>query len=126
MMPDNVYRSNIYEPIHIHGRFKPNGSSAIDNSVNKGPRGWTVAYAATGVYTITLDQKYSQCIFAEAHLSIAAATDAGVQVGAIDVSSAKTVVLHGVTPSDGNALEFTADADTWVHFHLVLAGTVTK
>ena len=44
----------------LNGSFKPNGASAIDNTLNQG-EGFTVAYTTTGVYTVTFSDKYGKC-----------------------------------------------------------------
>jgi len=50
----------------IAGTFKPNGTSAIDNTVNAGA-GWTVASTAVGKYVITLDDKYPGLLSGQCH-----------------------------------------------------------
>ncbi len=118
---------NIPEPLIISGRFRPNGSSAIDNTLNKGPNGWTVARTSTGVYTITFTQKYYQCVNADAWFSSANPQNALVQPGIIDVASGKTFVVKCVQSSDGStAVDLASDANTWIHFQAILAGTQGK
>lgn len=104
----------------ISGSFRPNGSSAIDNTLNTGS-GFTVAYTTTGVYTITLSDSYVALVSAQATIAMNAATDLVPQWGAIDVVTAKTLVLRAnaaATPTD-----IASNADNRIHFTLVLRNT---
>lgn len=51
----------------VAGTFKPNGTSAIDNTVNKGA-GWTVARTAVGKFIVTLDSVYPGLLSAQVSL----------------------------------------------------------
>ena len=104
----------------IAGTFKPNGSSAIDNTVNAGA-GWTVAYTATGKYTITLDDKYPGLLSAQCSLQHNGAGDKKVHWGVIDVSSAKTLVIFNI--AGASAADLAAHQYNLIHFTLILRNT---
>ena len=78
------------------GSFRPNGSSAVDNTLNTG-NGFTVAYTSTGKYTITLSDKYNSLLAGHLTLAMTAVSGNSLEWGAIDVSSAKTLVINNVT-----------------------------
>ena len=104
----------------ISGSFAPNGASAISSSSVLGA-GFTVARSGVGEYTITLNDSWVAVDSATATLQMAAATDLLLQWGAIDVVTAKTLVLRaqaGATPT-----EIAANAANRVHFELVLRNT---
>ena len=104
----------------IAGTFKPNGSSAIDNTVNKGA-GWTVSRSAVGKYVITLDDKYPGLLSGQVSLQHNGAGDKKVHWGSIDVSSAKTLEIWAITTA--SAADLAAHADNHVHFCLILRNT---
>lgn len=83
--------------------------------------GYSVAKTDTGVYTITLEDKYNACLAACATVQAATAVDLVAQVKSVDVTSAKTVVLNlnaGATPTEPSAV-------TVVNFVLVLQNSST-
>lgn len=104
----------------ISGSFRPNGSSAIDNTLNTGS-GFTVAYTSTGLYTITLADSYVALVSANATFAMNAATDVVPQWGAIDVVTAKTLVLRSLAGS--SVTDIASNANNRVHFTLVLRNT---
>ena len=104
----------------VAGRFKPNGSSAIDNTANLG-NGFTVARTTTGTYTITLDDVYPGYISAQCSLQHNGAGDKKLHFGAIDVSSAKTIVIYNIEGT--SAADLAAHANNHVHFVLFLRNT---
>lgn len=99
----------------IAGSFTTAGSS--DPSVTTG-KGFTVAHSATGTYTITLDDKYPGLLAATATLQSSSSSDSVVQLGDIDVTSAKTLVVRTLTA--GSDADLTGPI---VHFNLVLRNT---
>jgi len=103
----------------IAGTFKPNGSSAIDNTANKGA-GWTVARTGTGEYTVTLDDVYPGLLSAQVSLQHNGAGDKKVHWGAIDLA-AKTLKIFAITTA--SAADLAAHASNHVHFLLVLRNT---
>lgn len=106
--------------ITIAGSFRPNGTSAIDNTLNTG-KGFSVARTNQGVFTITLDEVYPGLISALATIQMASATDLVPQWGAIDVSSAKTLVLN--TNAVATPTDIADNASNRVHFTLLLRNT---
>ena len=110
----------------IAGTFKPNGSSAIDNTANAGA-GFTVERTGTGQYTVTLDDGYPGLISAQATAALNSAAATFMQItGAHDVTTAKTVVFTALTTSSTAApvaADIAAHAHNHVHFVLVLRNT---
>lgn len=103
----------------ITGSFKPNGASAIDNTLNKG-EGWTVAYTATGVYTVTLANKYGACQAVTASLRQETRTQV-VEVASCDPSSAGTILIHGFAVGSTTLADITAATNTRIDFIAVLS-----
>ena len=110
----------------IAGTFKPNGSSAIDNTANAGA-GFTVERTGTGQYTVTLDDGYPGLISAQATAALNSAAATFMQItGAHDVTTAKTIVFTALTTSTTAApaaTDIAAHAHNHVHFVLVLRNT---
>tara|TARA_R100000458_G_C8268057_1_gene242919 strand:- start:1699 stop:2079 length:381 start_codon:yes stop_codon:yes gene_type:complete len=104
----------------ICGSFCPNGSSAVDNDSNTGT-GFTVARGGTGSFTVTLDAKYPGLLSGQCSLALNAVADSKVQFGAIDVASAKTVVINVITTA--SAADIAANANNRIHFCLFLRNT---
>ena len=120
----------------IAGSFAPNGSSAIAASGVEGI-GVTVARTTTGVFTVTLASTYSSMVCANLTLALAtassAASDNRLELGAIDVASAKTIVIRNIkavhidhsTPASSVALtcaaaDIAANAANRIHFMFLL------
>jgi|TARA_R110000772_G_scaffold56813_1_gene129123 hypothetical protein len=103
----------------VAGTFKPNGTSAIDNTVNKGA-GWTVARTAVGKFIVTLDSVYPGLLSAQVSLQHNGAGDKKVHWGAIDIA-AKTLEIFSITTA--SAADLAAHAQNHVHFVLFLRNT---
>ena len=103
----------------VAGTFKPNGTSAIDNTVNKGA-GWTVARTAVGKFIVTLDSVYPGLLSAQVSLQHNGAGDKKVHWGAIDIA-AKTLDIFCITTA--SAADLAAHAQNHVHFVLFLRNT---
>ena len=110
----------------IAGPFKPNGSSAIDNTANAGT-GFTVERTGTGQYTVTLDESYPGLISAQATAALNSAAATFMQItGAHDVTTAKTIVFTALSTSSTAApaaADIAAHAHNHVHFCLFLRNT---
>ena len=104
----------------VCGSFKPNGSGAVDNDDNTGA-GWTVARGGVGIFTVTLGDIYPGILSATCSVALSAVADTLVQFGAIDVVSAKTLVINVIT--GGSAADIAANAANRIHFCLVLRNT---
>ena len=92
-----------------------------DDTANAG-LGWSGANSGTGIYTITLEDKYNALLACTATIqSTTGADDYNVCIASHDVSSAKTIVLH-VYKSDGDGTATLTDlGDTdEVHFSAFL------
>lgn len=78
--------------------------------------GWSVVKTSAGVYTVTLEDKYVDLLSATATVAAETAVDLVPQVGAVDVKSARTVVVRlnaAAVPTEPTAV-------TDVHFVLHL------
>ena len=110
----------------IAGTFKPNGSSAIDNTANAGT-GFTVERTGTGEYTVTLDESYPGLISAQATAALNTAAATFMQItGAHDVTTNKTIVFTALVTSGtgaSTATDIAAHAHNHVHFCLFLRNT---
>ncbi len=104
----------------VAGSFTTNSSSSPDSANNTG-KGWSVARTGTGELTVTLEDTYGGLISAQCSLALNAAADSKVQFGAIDVTSAKTVVIRTITGT--SAADIAANANNRVHFALFLRNT---
>jgi hypothetical protein len=104
----------------VCGSFKPNAGSAVDNTANTGA-GWTVARSGTGIFTVTLGDKYPGLLSGQCSLALNAVADSKVQFGAIDVASAKTLVINVITGA--SAADIGAHANNRIHFCLFLRNT---
>lgn len=106
----------------ISGSFAPNGASAVASTSVKG-KGFSVARTGAGVFTITLQDAYVALLAGHCSLQLATAADQYVQLGAIDVVSAKTVVINVWDISDAALADIAANAGNRIHFTLVLSNS---
>lgn len=104
----------------VTGSFTTNGSSDPDSDNNTG-KGWSVARTGTGELTVTLEDTYPALLSGNCSLGLNAAGDSQVQFGAIDVVTAKTIVIRTITA--GSAADIAANANNRVHFTLCLRNT---
>ena len=104
----------------IAGSFLPNGSSAVASATTTG-QGYSVVRTNTGLFTITLTDKYNSLISGQVSLALNAVAQTVVQFGAIDVSSAKTITINAVT--SGSAADIASNANNRIHFLLILSNT---
>ena len=108
--------------VTVRGSFVPNGSSAIDNTQNRG-RGWTVAYTTTGVYTVTFRSKYGVRLCAKAHLVQATRTQ-DVEVASCAPATG-VMVLHGFARGGTTLADITAAAGTRIDFEVTFSEALT-
>lgn len=106
--------------VKISGSFAPNGSSAVSSASVKG-KGFSVARTSAGLFTVTLEDKYVALISGKCQLQLASAADQMAQLGAIDVTSAKTVQIRVWDISDGAVADVAANANNRIHFELTLS-----
>ena len=104
----------------VGGSFTTIGSSSPDSANNTG-KGWSVARTGTGELTVTLEDTYSALISGQCSLALNAAGDSKVQFGAVDVVTAKTIVIRTITGT--SAADIAANANNRVHFTLFLRNT---
>lgn len=99
----------------VAGGFRPNGAGAIDNTLNVGTKGWTVARTGAGQFTITLDDGYPSVVAVVGMSQLNAALDGFIQGrGALDVTTAKTMVLENMIGAV--ATDIASNANNWVYF----------
>lgn len=106
--------------VRISGRFFPNGSGAIDNTLNQGKKGWTVARTAQGVYTLTLERRWMKLVPLGLGLQLNSAAARIAQWGAftptVDGTGWQCVIR--VVDGSGAAQDVAADANNSIGFEL--------
>ncbi len=102
----------------ICGSFAPNGTGAIDAASNSGI-GWSVVRTDVGLFTVTLQDKWVGLFSGQVSVQLAAGGARAAQFGAIDVVSARTVVIRTVG-ADGSPGDIDANANNRIHFELRL------
>lgn len=105
----------------VAGSFTPNGTGAIDNTLNKGQ--FTVTYSATGVYTIQLPDKYSAALYVACSL-VQGSHAQYVEVASVD-AAAGTIVLNSFTEGGTTPAAVTAAAGTSIGFVAVFDDALT-
>ena len=98
----------------ISGSFRPNGSSAISSTHNKG-LGWSVAHTSTGLYTVTLTPSIQTIISVLPSLTLVAASNTHVQIQGAPVASTGTFVIANWLSGTGLA-DVASDAANWINF----------
>ena len=106
----------------IAGSFAPNGGSAVDADSIKG-KGFSVARTSTGLFTITLQDAYTALLAGNATLQLTAADDKFVQIGAVDVVSAKTIQIRVWDISGAAVADVSAAAGNRINFELFLSNS---
>ena len=102
----------------IAGSFAPNGSSALSAAAVKG-KGFTVAYTSTGLYTLTLQDKYVDLISAVCQVQLAAGDDKYLQVGSYSAAN-KTLEIRCWDASGAAVADIAANANNRINFVLVM------
>jgi hypothetical protein len=123
----NLTRSQVLNrgEVIICGSFAPNGAGAVDAASNKGI-GWSVARTGVGAFTVTLEDKWIAVLSGQAQLQLAAVAGQVAQLGATDVTSAKTVEVRVVDTATGLTADVAADANNRIHFELRLKNSTTN
>ncbi len=104
--------------------FLPNGSSAVDQDSIKGRGIASVAWTATGKFTITLADSYVALMSASFLIAMTSEADLNPQIGAVDVVTAKTIKL--VILAAGSGTDIASNAANRVYGTLFLRNsTVT-
>lgn len=114
-------RALVRELIPIVGSFAPNGSSALDATKVEG-LGFSVAYTSTGLYTVTLTDKYHELVSAHANLQLTTGDDKFCQLGVVDLSS-KTIQIRVWDISGAAVADVAADAGNRINFTFWLRNT---
>ena len=110
------------EVVRQCGRFRPNGNSAPDNTLNKGLKGVTITRDDVGDFTATFDEVGYDLLDAKFTLWSATPVNSTVTPGAYD-SSAKTLKFFCRTADTGADLDPASDADTWISIDLTWQNT---
>lgn len=105
------------ETVSQSGRFRGNGTTTTDNTLNEGLLGMTVVRNGVGDFTVTLDEVGSELLHVDATVWVPTALDQIACPGAYD-SSAKTIEIYVFTCSTGAAVDPADDADAWVSLTL--------
>lgn len=105
----NPVRSRTRELVFVAGSFLPNGSSALASSSPTTGNGFTVARSSVGKFIVTLADAYPSNVAPRAELRMAGSHPYKVQVGAVDVSSAKTIELYVVSLEQVGVVKTAAD-----------------
>ena len=116
LKPIRTMNKNVVE---IAGRFRPNGSSAVSNTYNVG-RGWTVARSNTGLFTITMTDRFTALNKASAVVWSATAQNLKAQIAAFTVGPTATATVQIRLVANGTATDMASDAGSWVSFGLSL------
>lgn len=126
MASRNLFKFQGFIPggVIIAGRFKPNGSSAMDQTETYG-RGFTVAYTSTGLYTITFTDKYNQLISFVPSLAEGTAGDQYV-IGGTYTASAKTMTIQAWDVSGAALADIAAATNNYISFIAVFMNSSLK
>lgn len=105
------------ELVTITGSFLPAGTGAVTGVTGKG---FTVARSDVGKFTVTLTDTYQSLIGVSLTLGLATAADQVLQLGAVDVTSAKTIVINVWDISDAAVADISANAANRIYFTFFL------
>jgi hypothetical protein len=97
--------------------FAPAGTGA-PTSV-KGAGILSVVWTSTGLFTITLKDKWAALLACNATLQLAAAAARYIQLGTIDLAGAKTIQVR-VIDATGTVQDVAANANNVIHLELIL------
>jgi hypothetical protein len=103
--------------VMLQGSFAPDTANAPTTVKGKG---FSVARTSTGLFTITLQDTYQHLISGQVSLQLAAGDDKFVQLGAVDVASAKTIQIRVWDISGGAVADIAANANNRINFSLLL------
>jgi hypothetical protein len=101
---------------HYCGRFTTNATADPDIVIGEG---YTVAYSATGVFTITFDQYFDVVLCAQAFLNAAATTEVRASVTSFTAGSsaanATLVISTAILDTGAYVADASSDGD-YIHF----------
>lgn len=112
----------------ISGSFRPNTAGALVSTLGSG---FTVVRTSTGLFTVTLNEKYMRLLSGQIEQGRSAIANHGYQFGLTDVSGAKTVqirswVVTGAGDSTGIVGDVASNASNWIHFKLLLSNDTVQ
>lgn len=115
-------RSEVLGVSVFSGSFAPNGSSAVDATLNLG-QNFSVTRTGTGAFSLVLRSVNGRrVVSAQAHLRLATPADSVVQVGSVTPSTTDgsvTIVLTVLTA--GAAADIAANANNRISFDIMVA-----
>jgi hypothetical protein len=103
--------------VYVQGSFAPDTANAPTTVRGSG---FSVARTSTGLFTITLQDKYVSLLSAQVSLQLATGDDKMLQLGAIDVISARTIQIRVWDISGGAVADIAANANNRINFLLLL------
>lgn len=106
-------------PVMIAGHIDLASNAAVSTTTKI--KGASVEKTSTGVYTITLEDKYSSLISANVTPMLSATAAIAVEIVSADVTSAKTIVLRTKSTATNNAAD--VGAATVLYVNLVLGNS---
>lgn len=108
--------------IEMDGRFFPDSSSAVDNTLNKG-HGFSVVRTGVGAYSIVLEDDFLELVNFSVDMQLDAVGDMDAEIGDIDLAN-KIIQIRVVKKSDGTAVEAGAyDANQSIAFKFAFKKT---
>lgn len=125
-MASRLWKQQVYHLIPnltiITGSFAPSGTSSPTTVLPSTNAGFTVERTGVGQFTITLSDSYPLLISAQVSLQLNSADDKIIQLGAIDVTSTKTIIMQVLDNAAGTitASDISANANNRIHFLLIL------
>ena len=105
------------EKLSIKGSFPTNGSSSPTSFAGEGIA--SVVRSGTGTFTITLSDKYPSYEFVDAALQMGTPDGSMAVPAAVNVASAKTIVIVTLNASNA-AADIAAAASNRVNFEIVV------
>lgn len=104
--------------VRCAGRFFPQGAGAIVNANNQGKKGWTVVWTSTGLFTITLLNRWMKVVPLGLGLQLAAAADRKLQWGVFTQTATGWTVQVRCVDSTGTVQDIAANAANSIGFDL--------
>ncbi len=115
---DTAFKTLGKGAVVIKGRFATNSTSSPTAANTKG-KGYTVARTATGIYTGTLADKYSDVEGTVVDIQLNSPRAYEATLKSIDPAT-KAFVIHTTQVSDGALADIAANANNWVSFRFWL------
>lgn len=109
-----------YRTQHLNPEVKVICGRLEDDDTKNAGRGWTGANTGTGIYTVTLGDKYSFLLACTATIqSTTGADDYNICIASHDVDAATPVIVFHVYKSDGDGTATLTDLGDTDEIHFV-------